>query len=74
MQIKIKDNTVVITIMDDESNSGDKDAFLDALISNWANQVSDRTFLSDRVEYRIDRALWKHKGFRAKFLWLELSL
>jgi hypothetical protein len=72
MQIKIQDNTVIISILDDESNSSDKDAFLDMLILNY--QVTDRTFKANRIEYRIDKAIWNDKEFQKKFMWLELSL
>ena len=72
MQVKITDTQVIISIMDDESNSSDKDAFLDVLILNYA--VTDRTFKSNRIEYRIDKSIWNNREFQKKFMWIELSL
>ena len=74
MQIKIEDTTVVITIQDSESNSSDKDAFLDLLISTQSDQVTDRTYRSDKIQYRITRTLWNNEEFQKKFMWLTISL
>ena len=74
MQINIEDDTVVITILDSESNSSDKDAFLDLLISKWSDQATDRTYQSDQIQYRITRTLWNKLKFQKRFLWLTINL
>ena len=74
MQINIEDDTVVVTIQDNESNSSDKDAFLDLLISKWSDQATDRTYQSDQIQFRITRTLWNKHKFQKRFLWLTTSL
>lgn len=72
------ENTVEITILDSESNSSDKEAYLDLLLNrtggdSWG-QWGTRYMYDDKVVYRIPKSIWDNKEFQKKYMLILLSL
>lgn len=64
---------LTIIIKDDESNSNDKDAWLDCLLFEFDARI-DRTITSDAIYYSVEKDLFDKPEFSKQFLKLILSL
>lgn len=75
MEIKrnADEDYLTIIIKDDESNSGDKDAWLDYTLFEFEAQ-NNRVVTGDAVWYSIEKRLFDSPEFNKKFLKLVLSL
>jgi hypothetical protein len=71
------ENTIAITIWDDEINSSDKEAFLDLILNKHRNKMDSwgsRHINSDNVVYLIHKTIWDNKEFQKNYMLLSLSL
>jgi hypothetical protein len=75
MEIKrnADEDYLTVIIKDDESNSSDKDAWLDYTLSEFGTRV-DRVVTGDAVWYSIEKRIFDSPEFNKKFLKLVLSL
>ena len=71
-------DTVEITIWDDEPNSSDKEAYLDLVLNKYRDPVfgswGSRHINSDNIEYQIDKRIWDNNEFQEKYFLINLML
>ena len=75
MEIKrnADEDYLTVIIKDDESNSNDKDAWLDYTLFEFEARI-DRVVTGNAVWYSIEKRLFDSPEFNKKFLKLVLSL
>ena len=70
-------DTVIITIEDDESNSSEKEAYLDLILNNFRDargSWGSRHINSNNVQYLVNKSIWDNAEFQKKYMLLMLSL
>lgn len=70
-------DTVIITIEDDEINASEKEAYLDLILNGFRDASGSwgfRHINSANVQYGIQKSIWDNAEFQKKYMLLMLSL